>query len=411
MSFTLLLFLVIVLMSFGAFGYGRRQAMTAYGKGARLHSLPTFYGYHLAIWVAVSAFAFLATGSVISAYLSNDPEAQGTARIAFSAASLVAAAGVGLFISRRFTPEFRARNAVEKVIKAILVLSSAIAIFTTVGIILSLMIESFRFFAAINPFKFLFGTQWSPQTAMRADQVGQSGSFGIIPLFYGTFMITVIALLVAVPIGLFSAIYLSEYATPRVRTYVKPMMEILAGIPTVVYGFFAALTVGPWIRQMAENLGFDVPTQSAIAAGSVMGIMIIPLVSSLSDDVINAVPQNLRDGAAALGATKSETIKQVVLPAALPGVVGALLLAVSRAVGETMIVYMAAGGRAAMPLNPFEQVTTITVQIVTLLKGDSDFNTPKVLSAFALGLVLFIVTLALNIIALRVVNKYREQYD
>lgn len=322
-------------------------------------------------------------------------------------------AAIGFFVTRsRVTGQFRARNNVERLVTAALLLSSVIAILTTVGIVLSLLFESLRFFASVPVLDFLFGLQWSPQTAIRADQVGQSGAFGAVPLFAGTAMITVIAMVVAVPIGLFSAIYLSEYAGPNFRQIAKPLLEILAGIPTVVYGFFALLAVGPAIRALFSALGFEsVVTQSALSAGLVMGVMIIPFISSLSDDVINAVPQSLRDGSFAMGATRSETITQIVMPAALPGIVGAILLAVSRAVGETMIVVMAAGQGANLTANPLESVTTITVQIVMLLTGDQEFDSPKTLSAFALGLVLFVMTLIMNIVALRVVQKYREKYD
>ncbi len=288
---------------------------------------------------------------------------------------------------------------------------SLIAIVTTIGIVLSLVFESVRFFAKVSIVEFLFGTEWSPQTALRADQVGASGAFGAIPLIAGTLLITVIAMVIAVPIGLFSAIYLSEYAGARVRGYIKPLLEILAGIPTVVYGFFAALTVAPYIRDLGASLGLNVASESALAAGLVMGIMIVPFISSLSDDVINAVPQSLRDGSYALGATQSETIKKVILPAALPGIFAACLLAVSRAIGETMIVVMAAGLAANLTANPFEAVTTVTVQIVTLLVGDQEFDSAKTLAAFALGLLLFCITLTMNVIALHVVRKYREQYD
>jgi phosphate transport system permease protein len=260
-------------------------------------------------------------------------------------------------------------------------------------------------------YEFLFGLEWSPQTAIRADQVGSSGAFGAVPLFWGTILISLIAMVVAVPIGLFSAIYLAEYANRRLRTWVKPLLEVLAGVPTVVYGFFAALTVGPALRAWGESIGLDVASESALAAGLVMGIMIIPFVSSLADDMITAVPQSLRDGAYALGATKSETIRQVVFRAALPGIVGGILLAISRAVGETMIVVMAAGLAANLTANPLEAVTTVTVQIVTLLVGDQEFDSPKTLAAFALGLMLFLVTLALNVLALHIVKKYREQYE
>ena len=295
-----------------------------------------------------------------------------------------------------------------------LMMTSAIAILTTLGIVFSLLFESIRFFASIDwrIHEFLFGLHWSPQIAIRADQIGQSGAFGAVPLFAGTALITLIAMTVAAPIGLLSAIYLSEYASPRMRAWAKPALEILAGVPTVVYGFFALLTVGPFLRQFALMLGYeDAVTQSALSAGLVMGVMIIPFVSSLSDDVINAVPQALRDGSYAMGATKSETVRHVVFPAALPGIVGALLLAVSRAVGETMIVVMAAGQGANLTANPLESVTTITVQIVMLLTGDQEFDSPKTLSAFALGLVLFVMTLILNIIALRVVQRFRERYE
>jgi phosphate transport system permease protein len=258
---------------------------------------------------------------------------------------------------------------------------------------------------------FLFGLDWSPQMAIRADQVGSSGAFGAVPLFTGTLLISAIAMTVSVPIGLLSAIYLAEYASLKFRAAAKPLLEILAGIPTVVYGFFAALTVAPFTRNLGMDLGLNVSSESALAAGLVMGIMIIPFVSSLSDDFINAVPQALRDGAYALGATQSETIRQVVIPAALPGIVGGILLAVSRAIGETMIVVMAAGLSANLTANPLEAVTTVTTQIVTLLVGDQEFDSPKTLAAFALGLILFLSTLALNIIALHIVRKYREQYE
>lgn len=311
----------------------------------------------------------------------------------------------------RISPQFRARVHVENAFKAFLFVCSLIAVITTLGIVLSVLFESLRFFRSVPFSEFVFGLNWSPQTAIRADQVGSSGAFGAVPLFLGTLMISAIAMLVAVPVGLMSAIYLAEYGSRRMRAVVKPALEILAGIPTVVYGFFAALTVAPFIRDLGESLGLSVSSESALAAGLVMGVMIIPFVSSLSDDVISAVPHSMRDGSLALGATRSETIKQVVIPAALPGIVGGILLAVSRAIGETMIVVMAAGLAANLTANPLETVTTVTVQIVTLLVGDQEFNSPKTLSAFALGLMLFIVTLCLNFLALHVVKKYREQYE
>jgi phosphate transport system permease protein len=305
----------------------------------------------------------------------------------------------------------RARNLVERVINVFLILCSLVAILTTIGIVLSLLFEAIRFFTKVPPAEFLFGLQWSPQTAIRADQVASDGAFGAVPLFTGTLLISAIAMLVAVPLGLMSAIYMSEYAPPKVRNTIKPILEILAGIPTVVYGFFAALTMAPFVRDVGQGLGLSVSSESALAAGVVMGVMIIPFVSSLSDDIINSVPQSLRDGSYGLGATRSETIRQVVLPAALPGIVGGVLLAVSRAIGETMIVVMAAGLAANFTANPLQAVSTVTVQIATLLVGDQEFDSAKTLSAFGLGLVLFTVTLTLNIIALRVVQKYREKYD
>lgn len=290
-------------------------------------------------------------------------------------------------------------------------LCSLVAVLCTAGIVLSLISESIAFFEEIPVSDFLFGLKWSPQTSLRSDQVGASGQFGAVPIFAGTLLITTIAMTVAVPLGLMAAIHLSEYATTRTRGVVKPLLELLAGIPTVVYGFFAALHVAPWVRKLGSSLGLEIASESALVAGVVMGVMIIPFISSLSDDVINAVPQTLRDGAYALGATQSETIRQVVIPAALPGIVSAVLLAVSRAIGETMIVVMAAGLAPRLTANPFEAVTTVTVQMVTLLVGDQEFDSPKTLAAFALGLVLFAITLALNVVALRVVRRYREQYD
>lgn len=328
----------------------------------------------------------------------------------WTAVVLSAAAGL-LGSTRRITVGLRARPFVENVAKATLGACAAVAVLVTIGIVLSLIFETIRFFSLVSWNEFLFGLHWSPQIALRADQVGSSGAFGAIPVFTGTFLITIVAMFVAVPVGLFSAVYLSEYARPSVRGLVKPLLEILAGIPTVVYGFFAALTVAPWIRGIGTDFGLDVASESALAAGLVMGIMIIPFVSSLSDDVINAVPNTLREGSLGLGATPSETIRRVVLPAALPGIVGSVLLAISRAIGETMIVVMAAGLAANLTANPLEAVTTVTVQIVTLLVGDQEFDSAKTLAAFALGLTLFLVTLVLNVIALRVVRKYREQYE
>ena len=316
-----------------------------------------------------------------------------------------------MLVIRKFSLAYKARERTERIVKRFLMASSAIAIFTTLGIVLSVLVESVTFFSQVPLTELLFGTHWSPQTAMRAEQVASSGAFGAVPLFAGTLLITFIAMLIAAPVGLMTAIYLSNYASPRLRTIAKPMLELLAGIPTVVYGFFAALTVAPFIRNIGESIGLNVASQSALAAGIVMGIMIIPFVSSLSDDALNSVPSSLKEGSLGMGATLSETIKLVLLPAALPGIVGALLLAISRAIGETMIVVMAAGMAANLTFNPLESVTTVTVQMVTLLTGDQEFDSPKTLAAFALGLMLFVTTLLLNVFALKVVRKYREQYE
>ena len=308
-----------------------------------------------------------------------------------------------VMVSKRVHPKFNARRRVERFMKLLLLLCSTIAVVTTIGIVMSVLFESLRFFNEVPIFEFLFTTVWAPQAT--------PGSYGSIPLFAGTLLISAIAMLVAAPIGLMSAIYLSEYANPRVRSVTKPLLEVLAGVPTVVYGFFAALTVAPVLRSMGTALGLNVSAESALAAGLTMGVMLIPFISSLSDDVINAVPRSLREGSYGLGATRSETIVHVIIPAALPGIISSLLLAISRALGETMIVVMAAGFAAKLTANPFEAVTTVTVQITTLLVGDQEFDSPKTLAAFALGLTLFFATLTLNVIALRTVKKYREKYE
>jgi phosphate transport system permease protein len=458
---TITLILLLLAASSVAFHFGRRRALQlAGGRKSALHSLPHHYGVHTAIWCALPALILMAVWSfgdqfvvnrlVVSALpadlqqlpperlnlLLNDVrnlvEGNITSRppdetirsaadhyrslkqIADLALWLLVllAAIVGTAVGwRRISPHQRARNGVERVVRLFLIGSSTIAIITTIGIVLSVLFESIRFFSMVPVSDFLFGLEWSPQIALREDQVGSSGLFGAVPLLAGTLLISAIALLVAVPTGLLSALYLSEYAGARLRAFAKPLLEILAGIPTVVYGFFAALTVAPLLREYGSLLGLDVASESALAAGLVMGIMIIPFVSSLSDDVLNAVPQSLRDGAYGLGATRSETIRRVIIPAALPGIIGGILLAASRAIGETMIVVMAAGLSANLTVNPLETVTTITVQIVTLLVGDQEFDSPKTLAAFALGLMLFVVTLVLNIVALHVVRRYREQYE
>lgn len=330
----------------------------------------------------------------------------------YSKLLLAALIAVGFIFSfSKISLAFKARLYCETILRLIFKLAAFLSVLITIGIILSLIFESFRFFNMVNIFDFLFGLHWSPQVAIRSDQVGSSGAFGAVPLFVGTLLISFIAMAVAIPCGLFSAVYLAEYANSSVRKVIKPMLEILAGIPTVVYGFFAALTVAPFINHTAEYLGITASSENALAAGLVMGVMIIPFISSLSDDVINAVPQTLRDASYALGATRSETVKKVILPAALPGIVAACMLAMSRAIGETMIVVMAAGLAANLTLNPLSNVTTVTVQIVTALVGDQEFDSPKTLSVFALGLMLFFVTLSFNILSMYLVKRYKEQYD
>ncbi|OLP53271.1 phosphate ABC transporter permease subunit PstC [Rhizobium rhizosphaerae] len=342
----------------------------------------------------------------------------GTSTIAMTAVVLALSVAGALWSLRSISQRFRARNRVERVILAALVVASSIAILTTVGIVGSMLSEALRFFQSVSPTSFFFGTVWDPRFAA-AGSTGSSGQFGLLPLLAGTLYIAFVAMLFAVPVGLFAAIYMSEYASRPVRSIAKPLLEILAGIPTIVYGFFALVTVGPFLRDISAELNGLVTgnytnfiqAQSVLTAGIVMGIMLIPFVSSLSDDIITQVPRSLRDGSLGLGATRSETIKRVVLPAALPGIVGALLLTASRAVGETMIVVLAAGVAARMQLNPFEPMTTVTVKIVNQLTGDLEFTSPQTLVAFALGITLFTITLCLNIYALYIVRKYREQYE
>jgi phosphate transport system permease protein len=390
--------LLIVLALAGA-GYliTRMRAVAMVGGDTRkLHSRPGHYGWNAALLTALPAILLIAVWRFVQ-------PAAGTALI--SAVALILAAAGLAFALIRTSPAFRARNAVEAMVKGLLIACASIAIMTTAGIVLSMLFETGQFFRQYPWTEFFFGTTWSPK-------FGGGSQLGMLPLLWGTLYISLIALLVAVPIGLFAAIYMSEYASPRTRGLVKPLIEVLAGIPTIVYGLFAMITVGPMLRDwFAQPLGLGTSGASVMTAGLVMGVMLIPFVSSLSDDIINAVPQSLRDGALGLGSTPSETIRKVVLPAALPGIVGAVLLAASRAIGETMIVVLGAGAAARMGLNPFEAMTTITVKIVSQLTGDTDFAAPETLVAFALGLTLFTVTLGLNIIALYVVRKYREQYE
>lgn len=456
------LFASILGLSALGFWLGRRRALTAEraGEGRYLHSLPEHYGYYVALWCGLPSLLLLLVWLfaqpvllewLLVARLPDELTAELTAgqldlllaQIQQAASGVVfgtpdpaileaaarydglrettrlalfvcvlAVAIVGLVAARaRISPQFRARNRVDAIIRTLLILSSTLAILTTLGIVLSLLFESLRFFDRVPLTQFLFGLRWDPQIAIRPDQIASQGAFGAVPVFAGTLLIAAIAMAVAVPIGLFAAIYMAEYASNRFRTVVKPILEILAGIPTIVYGFFAVITVSPALRAFGDMIGVPVSPTAAIVPGAVMGIMIIPFISSLSDDAINAVPQSMRDGAYALGATKGETIRQVLLPAALPGIVGGVLLAVSRAIGETMIVVMAAGLTANLTANPLEGVTTVTVQIVSLLTGDTEFDSPKTLAAFGLGLLLFVSTLALNVIALSVVKRYREQYE
>lgn len=372
-----------------------------------MSSLPSHYGYCMTLWtiiptIALGIFIYQQDQRVVSDLLFINGN--------FVASAIIFI--VSAIVSYQFLkPSFKARDHSEKVIKLILLLSATISISITALIFFSVLFESLRFFEKVNVFEFFFGLEWSPQTALRSDQAGSSGKFGIIPVFMGTLLITFIAMLVSVPLGLLSAIYLTEYSSSKFRSYVKPLLEILAGIPTVVYGYFAAVTLGPLLRQFIEQFGINIASESAMAAGFVMGIMIIPYMMSLADDVMSAVPRSLRDASLGLGATKSETIKKVVIPAALPGIMGAFLLAVSRAIGETMIVVMAAGLIAKLTFNPFESVTTVTAQIVKLLVGDQEFDSAKTLAAFALSLTLFMLTLLLNIVAISIVKKYREKYE
>ena len=456
---TAALLLVVGLALVGwAVARARARGWRATAPRARFSSLPRHFGSYVALWTLIPAALFLAIWSfaqpaLVTAEVLKAPAAaqlppfgfardsalaearnvaNGSTAVAFNPAArelapayaaaearyawigtaltlLLAFAG-GAFAFVRLTPDFAARSQVERVIMGLLLIASLIAILTTFGIVASLLFESARFFSVVPPLEFLFGTHWSPQVIDARDP---GASLGAVPLFWGTFFIgAVIAMLVGIPFGLMSAIYLTQYAKPRTRRWMKPILEILAGVPTVVYGYFAALTVAPAVRTLGVSIGIaSASSESALAAGLVMGIMIIPFVSSMADDSIAAVPGAMRDGSLAMGATTSETIRRVLVPAALPGIVGGVLLAVSRAIGETMIVVMAASGVATLTLNPFASTTTVTKQIVDLLTGEAEFDSPKTLAAFALGLTLFVITLLLNIVALIVVKRYREAYD
>ncbi len=401
MSLTLPLLVIIVLSIIGSY-LARRRALSVSGGDIRhLASLPKQHGLNAILSTAVPAMLAI----IVWLFAARIMEYRGAAPI-WVPLGIMALALLGLVLSvMKVSNTFRARTASETWIKGLLIGASTIAIMTTVGIVFSMLFESINFFRQYSWTSFFFSTDWSPNFRGNSD-------LGILPLLWGTLYISFIALAFAVPTGLFAAIYLSEYATPRIRSIAKPAIEILAGIPTIVYGLFALVTVGPFLRDyFAQPLGFGDSASSVMTAGLVMGIMLIPFVSSLSDDIINAVPQSMRDGSLGLGATKSETIRQVVVPAALPGIVGAILLAASRAIGETMIVVLGAGAAARISLNPFEAMTTVTVKIVSQLTGDTDFASPETLVAFALGLTLFVITLALNVLALYIVRRYREQYE
>ena len=457
------LLLIGVLLALVAVAYqiGLTKSRHLAGKGnnsATLHSRPGYYGALVALWCGIPAFLILMMWNVVEPNIlrhvvlehvpanivstldqagievlidrvqaiasgfgvSDQPTAYEISAAKQLAkfeqigsfakfAVVICAALFGLvWAKKRITQQYRARNQVEKMLNIALALCSGVAILTTIGIVMSMFSEALRFFSFVSPMDFFFGTEWNPGFSTSGSA---EGSYGLLPLIWGTLMVSGIALLVAVPVGLMIAIYLAEYASPKFRSWAKPAIEVLAGIPTIVYGVIALMVIGPFIRSMGATIGLDINATSALTAGFVMGIMIIPFVSSLSDDIITQVPRALRDGSLGLGATKSETIRQVVIPAALPGIIGAFLLAASRAIGETMIVVLAAGNSPLLHVNPLEAVSTVTITIVNQLTGDTDFASPQALVAFALGLTLFVITLGLNIVALYIVRKYREQYE
>ncbi|MEM6974044.1 MAG: phosphate ABC transporter permease subunit PstC [Pseudomonadota bacterium] len=450
----------IVLLSLVAFALCRGHALAlAAGRQAALHSRPAYHGLYALLWVLLAGIGVFAaldialsglfdnlirgridtrapdlspiqqslvysdavkliTGGVVSTddALRREIGALWASyngwRIALVSAGGLVAAGIAFYRAwAQIALNFRARNRAERMLRGMLWTAATIAILTTLGIVLSLIGETLIFFQRIGwqVDAFLFGTTWSPLAGVSEGALDPT-KVGAIPLFVGTLMITIIAMCVAVPVGLFAAIYLADFASAKTRSWAKPLLEILAGVPTVVYGYFAAITVAPALRDFGSAVGLSIASESALAAGVVMGIMIIPFISSLSDDVINSVPQSLRDGSYGLGATRAETVRKVVIPAALPGIVSACLLGTSRAIGETMIVVMAAGQGANMTFNPLDAVTTVTVQIVMLITGDTEADVAAA-PAFTLGFTLFCVTLALNVVALRVVRRYREMYD
>ncbi|KAF0674765.1 phosphate ABC transporter permease subunit PstC [Profundibacterium mesophilum] len=456
---TTLAFATLLAAAIAGYAWNRRAASVIRARDGRLHSLSGYHGLYSALTVLVPLVVvlllwLLLQGQVIDWLVARDaaqelaPLGLGERQLAMTEIrsiaggrvfgtpkpwkleaaerlvslrslsgiamlAVLAASALGLIIAarRRVSAGFRARQNVERIVSGLMIFCSLVAIFTTVGIIAALMFETARFLDKVPLSEFLFGTNWEPQIPIREGQVAAEGAFGWLPVILGTMVISVVAMVIAVPVGLLSAIYLNEFAPRTLRAVAKPVLEILAGVPTVVYGFFAILVVAPAMRSFGASLGIPVAPNTALAAGSVMGIMLIPFISSFADDALSAVPRSLRDGALALGATRAETMLNVLFPAAIPGIVGGVLLAVSRAIGETMIVVMAAGLIAKMTINPLDSVTTVTVQIVTLLIGDTSFDNPKTLAAFALGMMLFLVTLVINIFALRIVRKYREAYD
>jgi phosphate transport system permease protein len=452
----LILFVAVIL----GYALNRMAATQIKSKGARLHSLTGFHGMYSALLVGLpglivilgwlmlqptiiegSVMAGLPAGSLdgldtggVSLILAEIKslsvgqvfgtpadwkvaaaetltERSAAASLALVVVIILMSVALIAFSRSRVSAEFRARHGVERIVLGLMIFASTIAIFTTVGIVLSLVFESIKFFRLVPIHEFLFGLRWEPQIAIRADQVAGQGAFGVIPVILGSVVIMMIALVIAIPIGLFAAIYLNEFASRRVRNVVKPLLEILAGVPTIVYGFFAILVVAPFLRTFGFEMGLEISPNTALAAGICMAIMLIPFISSFADDALSAVPRALSDGSLALGATRGETMLKILFPAAIPGIVGGILLAVSRAIGETMIVVMAAGIIATLTINPLDSVTTVTLQIVTLLIGDTEFDNPKTLAAFALGSLLFVITLCINIAALRIVRKYRELYD
>jgi len=398
-------------MSAVIFWLSRNKATSLMHGPIRLHSQPGYYGWYGALMVLLPAMIVAMLFGLL--HMFHWYSAPGSLLLAMC--FLIGATGGGVALSH-INVDFRSRDAVERMVRAMLFAAATVSILVTIGIVFSVLFESIQFFKVISFWEFITGTRWEPDTAflIGAGRAGEGGAvphFGSVPIFAGTFMITTIAMLVAVPVGLFSAIYMSEYASNDWRNRLKPMLEILAGIPTVVYGFFAAITISPLVVKIAESMGYHADYTNALAPGLIMGIMIIPFMSSLSDDVIRAVPQSLRDGSLALGTTKAETIRHVVLPAAMPGIVAAFLIAVSRAIGETMIVVMAAGLRPNLTANPLEGMTTVTVKIVEALTGDQEFDSAFTLAAFALGMVLLTITLVLNIVSSLVVRKFRQRYE